>query len=106
MPVEKLHKILKEKLQVDFPETLTCLQLQEQLTVFISGLIAHDFQKLINILYQVDVREDKLKEMLAASTGVDAAEIIAAMIIERMLEKIETRKQHKGRREEDNEEKW
>ena len=57
----------------------------------IDYLIQTDFNKLVHILYRLDVSEMKLSQMLKEHPGTDAAEIIAQMIIERQREKIKSR---------------
>lgn len=57
----------------------------------INNLILHNFEKLVQLLYRIDVYEDKLKGMLADNANEDAAKIIAALIIERQLQKIKSR---------------
>ncbi len=66
---------------------------KEKLIRFINDLIQNDFQKLIAILYKVDVDESKLKKLLREGIGKDTADIIATQIIEREIQKIEIRKQ-------------
>ena len=61
------------------------------LTARIDYLIQTDFNKLVSILYRLDVSETKLSQMLKDQTGTDAAEIIARMVIERQREKIQSR---------------
>ena len=61
------------------------------LTERIDYLIQTDFNKLVSILYRLDVSEMKLSQMLKEHPGTDAAEIIARMIIERQREKIKSR---------------
>lgn len=58
----------------------------------INDLILNDFSKLVQLLYQADVPEDKLKILLKQNTGTDAAEIIAGLLLERQLQKIGSRK--------------
>ncbi len=65
----------------------------EKLTAYIGELINHDLEKLVNILYRLDVSEKKLKETLESSSSTDAGLLIATMIIERQLQKIKSRKQ-------------
>ena len=69
----------------------------EKLTNWLAGeirfLIDQDFQKLMNILYRIDVNEDKTK--MAFGTN-DPANEIAKLIIERELQKIESRKKYKS----------
>jgi hypothetical protein len=100
-----LIHILNRQLNTDFPE-VSEEQLLPKLSFFINGLIQNDFQKLVTILYKVDVNENKLKQLLLENAGEDAAVIIAALLIERQLQKIETRKQFKSKSENDGEEKW
>jgi len=71
---------------------------REKLASVIHDLINHDFNKLILILYRLDINENKLKQKLANKTS-DAGLLIADMIIMREQEKIETRKKYKQRSE-------
>lgn len=64
---------------------------RENLAAYIRNLINSDFQKLISILYRLDVSEKKLKNLLA-QTNSDAGFVIADAIIERQSEKIISRK--------------
>lgn len=57
----------------------------------IDELIHHDMEKLKWILYRIDISEKKLTEALRNSEA-DAATIIADMIIQRQIEKAESRK--------------
>lgn len=57
----------------------------------IDELIHHDFEKLKWILYRIDVSEKKLNEALLNSE-VDAATVMADLIIQRQFEKAESRK--------------
>ena len=85
--------VLNKQLDTTFPEIISHEDLKHQISVFINDLILNDFQKLINILYKVDVDELKLKKILRENAGEDASVIIAQLIIERELQKIKTRKQ-------------
>lgn len=71
---------------------------REKLASIIHELINHDFNKLILILYRLDISENNLKEKLANKTP-DAGLLIADMIIMREQEKIESRKKYKQRTE-------
>jgi len=59
----------------------------------INDLINNDFQKLILILYRMDVSEIKLKQLLKENPGTDAGPIIADLMIERQEQKIRSRQQ-------------
>lgn len=58
----------------------------EQLAEAIDYLIDKDFNKLLLILYRIDINEERLKQALA-SANKPAAEIIAQMILERQNQK-------------------
>jgi len=101
-----LIHILNRQLNTDFPEVISEEQLLQRLSFFINDLIQNDIQNLVTILYKVDVNENKLKQLLLENAGEDTALIIAALIIERQLQKIETRKQFSSKSENDVDEKW
>ena len=90
---KQLILIINKQIDADLPESTSMQELQQKLSVFINDLIQNDFQKLIAILYKVDVAENKLKSILRAEVKKDAGDIIADLIIEREKQKIQTRKQ-------------
>ncbi|MCU7551654.1 hypothetical protein OCK74_21215 [Chitinophagaceae bacterium LB-8] len=59
----------------------------QQLALVINDLIVHDFERLIRILYRVDVDENKLKKMLLDCPQADAGILIANLLIERQEQK-------------------
>lgn len=65
---------------------------REQLAAHIQQLVNNDFSGLVSILYRLDVSELKLKRMLQERAGEDAGYIIADLVIERELQKMESRK--------------
>jgi hypothetical protein len=90
-------------------EQLTALQkteMKEELIVYINHLLLHDFNKLVQILYRVDVDEKKLKELLQQYQETDAAVIIADLLIQRQEEKIKTKEAFKSNENISDEEKW
>jgi hypothetical protein len=73
----------------------------------INELINNDFQKLVLILYRMDVSEIKLRQLLTENPGTNAAVIIADLMIERQAEKIRSREQFSKRDENiSNDERW
>jgi len=84
-------------------------QLREAIIERVRELIHSDFQKLVNILYRMDVSETKLKRMLEENPDSDAGVIITELIIERQAQKIAIRKAQGGNFPKDNipeEDKW
>ena len=61
----------------------------------IEELIHHDFEKLKWILYRIDVSEKKLNDALQHSQ-TDASTVMANLIIERQIQKAESRKKFGG----------
>lgn len=61
------------------------------LALAINHLILTDFPRLVQILYRVDVDEDRLKKMLQQYVHDDAGYIIAQLIIERETQKRENK---------------
>ncbi len=80
----------------------------KKLVSLINILITKDFEKLVFLLYRIDVNEKKLERILADSGNIDAAKIIAKLIIERQQEKIQFKKDFKNKFDsgQNTEEKW
>ena len=80
---------------------------KQELIEKINDLINTDFQKLVSILYRMDVSEKKLNQLLNENAGTNAALIIADLMIERQAEKIRSRQQFNKRDENiSDDEKW
>ncbi|MCP9751285.1 hypothetical protein [Ferruginibacter sp. HRS2-29] len=72
----------------------------------INHLILHDFEKLVYLLYRIDVSEKKIDQLLRRFPQTDAAEMIADLMIEREAEKMRSRQEFKQRGEDSGEERW
>ena len=79
---------------------------RELLAGKINELLTTDFQKLISILYRVDVSEDKLKKLLQENPTADAGLIIADLMIERQLQKSKSKKETKINNDIPDDESW
>jgi predicted KAP-like P-loop ATPase len=66
----------------------------------------HDFNKLVQFLYVVDVDESKLESLLQFHENTPSAELIADLIIERQQEKILAKQQFKFNDDIPDEERW
>jgi hypothetical protein len=87
------------------PDSLN--EIREKLILLINELINKDFQALLQLLYRIDVNEKKIRLYLNEKTNEDSSNVLADMIIERQLQKIETRKKFKLKNKRKNdEEKW
>ena len=73
----------------------------------INEFIKNDFNQLVQILYHIDVNETKLKQVLNNNPNENAGKIIAALIIERQLQKIKSREEFSKKNNPlSDEEKW
>lgn len=87
-----LHEIAREDLPLPLDKVVEETW-KQQLTDHIQHLINHDFQKLISLLYRVDIEEAELRKRLALHPEIPAAELITDQIISRIGEKIKAREQ-------------
>jgi len=104
---EELVKEINKSLAIVLKDEISLDELKNQLSEYINQLIQTDFQKLITVLYRIDVSEPKLKLLLQQHPEEEAGKTIASLIIERQLQKIKSRQQFKQK--DDNftgEEKW
>ena len=107
MNEQELIEGLNDTMELMIPPHIDAQELHHRLSLHINHLIETDFQKLITLLYRVDVSETKLKDLLTKNTDKDAGAIIATLVIERQLQKIESREQFRKRDDSfDDEEKW
>ena len=106
MVQNELIHILNTELDTELPQIISEENLLQRLSEFVKHLIQINFQKLVLILYRVDVSEKKLKQLLASESGEDAATIIASLIIEREIQKINSRNLFSHKNDICDEEKW
>lgn len=98
---------INDSLEIAIPVTASLDELKEKLAEHINNLINHDFQKLVFLLYRIDVNETKMRQLLEMKEGENAAELITGLIIERQLQKIKSRQQFRQRDNDiDENEKW
>lgn len=106
MMEQELINELNNIFAVALPQTVTEADLEHVLAQEVNTLIQHDFNRLVGILYRMDVSEQKLKQMLKEHAGTDAGLIIARMMIERQRQKIKTRAEFRSKANDSGEEKW
>ena len=82
-------------------------ELRQKLTIHFNDLISNNFEKLVQLLYRLDINEKKLKSVLENFPDRNAGEMIAELVIERQMQKLKTRKESKRSEGEISEdEKW
>ena len=66
----------------------------EQLCAYIRWLMAHKMDFLLSLMYRLDVTESSIKKALHPGNPEDPATALANLIIERQLNRIETKKKY------------
>lgn len=66
-------------------------EIKQQLVNCINYLLVHDFARLVQTLYRIDVNENKLKQLLQEQPQTDAAVLLADLLIQRQEEKLKTK---------------
>ena len=89
-----------------FPFTASEDEWMLRLEARINELIVTDFARLLELLYRLDVEEEKVHAVLKQNPSVDAGRLIASLIMERQLEKIESRNKYKQQDIQSEEERW
>jgi len=93
---------VSNKLETDSTE-----KIREKLIALLNEIINKDFNSLVQLLYRIDVNEKKIRLYLKEKLNEDSSSVIADLIIERQLQKIESRKKFSTKNgKETDEEKW
>ncbi|MFT6872505.1 MAG: hypothetical protein ACJAVN_001516 [Roseivirga sp.] len=90
---EKEFQLEKSYLNLQAKEEISYDQAFLMIVRVVEDLLSKDFNGLINVLYRIDVSEEKLKATLALSND-NPASVIAKMILDRQLQKVEIRKRY------------
>ena len=80
--------------------------LQKKLEDHLRFLILHDQERLVQLLYTVDIDERKLKALLQQHPNEDAAAIMCTMILQRQQEILQAREQYREKFTADDDEGW
>ena len=86
---------LNEQFGISVNPGISTDQLEGILAERINHLVINDFPQLLQLLYRIDISEQKLKALISNNPETDAGRIIARMIIERQLEKARLRERFK-----------
>lgn len=101
------NKALEVVFSTNDNQLLSATAFLDELAEEINSLILTNFERLVQLLYRIDVSEMKLKSLLKENPNEDAGKIIAALIIERQIQKIKLRQaQASSEDDKSDEEKW
>ena len=101
-----LIKDLNRSYGWELADSLTLDQLEELLAETLNGWIRSDFNKLVQLLYRIDISETRLRSLLEENTESDTGLLIARLILERQWQKIQTRRSFKPGDTISDEERW
>ena len=66
-------------------------EIKKRLREIIDYLLEKDFERLLNAMYRLDINEDRFREVIEGKAGNDVSGVLADMILERELRKVQTR---------------
>ena len=71
-------------------------QLKRDLAEYLNDLLVSDYNKLISILYRIDIAQEKAVAELAKNAENESpGETLARLIVDRHVQKIETRRKYR-----------
>jgi len=101
-----LIKDLNQSYGWELTDSLTMQELEALLAEIVNGWIRSDFTRLVQFLYRIDISESRLRQLLEENTEEDTGQLLARLILERLWQKIETRRQYKPGETTSDEERW
>lgn len=102
-----INASLEETTGASLPAPKDLQDLEQQLANYINYLIQSDFNRLVQLLYRIDISEARIKQLLQLNPQEEAGKLIAQVMIERQLEKLKSRARYSSPADpESKEEKW
>jgi Rps23 Pro-64 3,4-dihydroxylase Tpa1-like proline 4-hydroxylase len=97
MDEDQLYPALVTNLEKDFAFEKQLMPAQNDIEIIrqhlinrVKQLMARDYQKFLNSLYQIDVNEKKVREIIHSKNKINIPERLADLIIERQLQRVKT----------------
>ena len=95
----QLVRLLSKDLQLEeghfHPVPVNMEEIREKLKDVIGHLLQHDFERLLNAMYRLDIEESRFREVISGVYGNDVSGKLAEIIIEREYRKVKTRNQYR-----------
>jgi hypothetical protein len=93
---------LENSFEVERAEDISLNEIKKRLESVIRNLLDKDLERLLSILYLIDVSQDKTDEIFSIDSKDDIAPLLAEAVIQRQLEKLETRMKYRTDNEKPN----
>lgn len=92
--IRELNTLLLKDFQAEDPQMFFSEDeetLKRKLAQFISYLLDKDMNRLLAIFYRIDLREDKVRNILTKSPVEEISSRLADLVIDREMQKVKTR---------------
>lgn len=96
MDLPALQNDLRSAYGLDLRPAASIEELEGALAEKINAMILADFNGLVQLLYRIDVSEARVRQLLKENSEVDAGSLIARLILDRVGEKLKTRKMYRA----------
>ena len=93
--VEKDFLISDNNSLIPSADLVSLEEFRKYLTEKLKFLLDNKFDMLVNILYKIDISEEKLNQLFTGKNRDSLPTVLADLIIERQLQKIKLRKMYK-----------
>ncbi|MFY0599105.1 MAG: hypothetical protein JXR03_05505 [Cyclobacteriaceae bacterium] len=87
----KSCELVGKDFEIEISEDTSFEKLFSELNRVVKYKLDHDFSGLINVLYRIDIQENKLKEILERSNPTQISSLLTQAIIERQKQKVISR---------------
>ena len=101
----KIISELSSSLEIDLTSNASYNDVCSALSHRINYLITHDFNKLVALLYRIDINEKSLRTKLETEDK-DAGAVIAEMIIVRQIQKLHSRQEFRSDENVSGDDRW
>ncbi|MDH5610529.1 MAG: hypothetical protein OEY56_13710 [Cyclobacteriaceae bacterium] len=91
-----IQKDLGLEAEFDLGSVVTVDRLEMELTRVVRYLLDHDFNRLLNALYRIDVGEGTVKQILELALPEEVAPGLARAILTREMQKVALRQKYSG----------
>ncbi|MFI5211571.1 MAG: hypothetical protein ACHQIH_01705 [Ignavibacteria bacterium] len=94
--INEVYSIISRNFEVEKSGELTIDTLVKMLSVRIRELLEKNLEKLVSIMYRIDLNQAKVDKIFENISKDEIAYQLAVLIIERQIEKIRTRRLYKS----------
>ena len=91
----ELTATLARNWDIECQEGAVWAELKAALMGRLKELIAHDFERLVQAMYRMDVQESKFAAAMACSSVNEQAAALAEIVLERELQRLAFRKKYR-----------